>query len=469
MSPDQLHTWISANLNLHIPRTAVCPGHSAPFDYIQHAFFEHPGDLIVWAPRGGGKTTLGAVATLLDLLFKPRCQTRILGGSLEQSLRMWEHLIPMLESTAQDLLAEPPRSRKVRMESGASAAVLTQSERCVRGQRVQKLRCDEVEMFDPAIWQAAQLTTRSLPPAPDLTDAGFPLGIPARIEALSTLHEPFGLMQQLIDQAPQRGTRVIRWCLIDVLQRCDPARSCPHCPLLEDCQGRAKTQCEGYIAIDDAIAMKSRVSRDTWAAEMLCQRPSRQSVVYPMFDRQRHVTDQMFWPNLAGLDTHLAIDFGYSSLSVILWLLRDRAGRVFVLDELATSHQTLYQIIDAIRAKPYPGFRKVCCDPAGRQHNRQSHFTDVNVLQHAGFAVRNRPSKIESGLDLIRTALDPAVGEPTLRIHPRCATLIRSLEQYHYNPDTGTPEKDNLNDHATDALRYYYIATHHTPARVGSY
>ena len=41
------------------------------------------------------------------------------------------------------------------------AGVLAQSQRSVRGLRVQKLRCDEVELFDPAVWEAAQLTTRS--------------------------------------------------------------------------------------------------------------------------------------------------------------------------------------------------------------------------------------------------------------------------------------------------------------------
>ena len=35
--------------------------------------------------------------------------------------------------------------------------MLAQSQRAVRGLRVQKLRCDEVEMFNPSIWEAAQL------------------------------------------------------------------------------------------------------------------------------------------------------------------------------------------------------------------------------------------------------------------------------------------------------------------------
>lgn len=49
---------------------------------------EVSADCVVWAARGTGKTFLGAVATLLDLVFKPGVQIKILGGSLEQSRRM---------------------------------------------------------------------------------------------------------------------------------------------------------------------------------------------------------------------------------------------------------------------------------------------------------------------------------------------------------------------------------------------
>src|SRR3982750_695679 len=91
---NQLYDWVTSILKLKLPRSHVCPGHDSPFDYLRHAYFEPAGDCVVWAPRGGGKTRLGAAATLLDLLHKPGVAVRILGGSLEQSLRMWEPLLP---------------------------------------------------------------------------------------------------------------------------------------------------------------------------------------------------------------------------------------------------------------------------------------------------------------------------------------------------------------------------------------
>src|SRR5690606_19107009 len=87
---NQLHGYVRAVLGFDMPRVAMAPGHNAPFDYLVHSFFEDrlPRDVIVWTNRGGGKTQLGAIATLLDMLFKPGVQIRILGGSFEQSTKM---------------------------------------------------------------------------------------------------------------------------------------------------------------------------------------------------------------------------------------------------------------------------------------------------------------------------------------------------------------------------------------------
>src|SRR5262249_26953237 len=160
---DHLHHWIEGYANLRVPRVSVCPHHDAPFDYVRKAYFQESTDLIVWAPRGGGKTRLAALVTLLDLLHKPGCDIRILGGSLEQSLKMWEHLNPDIRNLTMHYVKDRAklRMRRVSFKNDSTAAVLTQSECAVRGLRIQKLRCDEVDLFKPEIWQAAQFVTRS--------------------------------------------------------------------------------------------------------------------------------------------------------------------------------------------------------------------------------------------------------------------------------------------------------------------
>lgn len=458
-TPDQLHAWIRLFTGLSIPRTNVCPHHSAPFDYICKSYFEPAPDLVVWAPRGGGKTRLAALATLLDLLHKPACSVRILGGSLEQSLRMWEHLLPDLERAGE---AIPGRSgRRLRLESGGDVAVLTQSQRAVRGLRVQKLRCDEVELFDPAIWEAAQLVTRSkvgVAVAPQVRDSSGQNAPSVRtlrgsIEALSTHHSRGGLMGTIIDRAIEMKTPVVKWCVLEVLQKCPPERECASCPLWDECGGIAKTRCSGFLPIDDAISLKGRVSVDTWQAEMLCRRPSVSNSVFPRFDVAMHVSEHV----PSGGEMSLAMDFGFHNPFVCLWIRKDENG-VHVIDEYVQPQRVLAEHIAQIDARPMGRVRRVCCDPAGNGRNDQTAESNVSVLRREGFVVHAKASRIVDGCEMIRTMLNPASGEPTLKIHPRCKRLIEALQQYRY-PDGGgeLPLKDGVHDHPIDALRYYLV------------
>jgi hypothetical protein len=443
---DQLHAWVENFLDLIVPRGSVCPGHDAPFDYLAHAYFEPTKDVVVWAPRGGGKTRLAAVATLLDLLHKPLCAIRILGGSLEQSLRMWEHLLPDIERLAPGLIVKRrSAARRITLTNGCSAAVLTQTQRAVRGLRVQKLRCDEVEMFKPAIWEAAQLVSRS---------QGKTSGA---VEAISTFHATHGLMSRIVDDATRNGTRLIRWCLLEVLERCPPARDCGTCPLWDDCRGIAKEKCDGFVSIDDAIAMKRRVSVETWDSEMLCRRPSTKACVFPTFVPEIHVRELSL--SESGCRS-LGIDFGFAAPFVCLWIECLPDGTTFVFDEYVQPGRTVSEHLEQIESLPWGKPRRVCCDPSGAGRNDQTAASNVQVLRSAGYIVKTRHSLIQEGLELIRSALKPASGEPRLFIHPRCTRLIKAMQCYHYAPGgSELPLKDGEHDHLIDALRYYFVNT----------
>ena len=456
-TPDELHAWIERWLGVTIARRALIEGHAAPFDYLRHAFFEDasPRDCVVWANRGGGKTFLAAIASLLDLLFKDGIEIRVLGGSLEQAKRMHAHL--------RDLLSRPGLAhtldgriteRRVRLANGSSLELLAQSQTSVRGTRVQKLRCDEVELFDPGVWEAAQLVTRSK------LCAG--VRVRGSVECLSTMHVPYGLMHRLVRDCEDGKTRrLFRWGLVDVLGACEATRSCDEpCDLLEECAGRAK-QCDeagvapGHVDVEDAITQKSRVGAGVWQSEMLCLRPRRSDCVLPEFDRELHVTralpeERGAWVWVGGMD------FGIRSPTVVLWGGLDPAGALWIVDERVESGVVLGEHIDAIKSAPWPALRWIGVDPAGRQRSGQTGVSDIQAMRRQGLVVKHRRLGVGEGLELIRARLKPASGDPTLLIHARCARLIESLETYHYphdRPESLEPVKDG-SDHAVDALRY---------------
>lgn len=496
---DQLWCWLDTELGLRIPRRSVCAQHAAPFDYLAAAFFEEFSDAAVWANRGGGKTFLGAVITLLDLLFKPGISIRILGGSLDQSRKMHRYLLGLLLPRFANLLASSPEtgprrssvgSRHIRLASGSEVEILAQSERSVRGNRVQKMRCDEVELFDPEVWDSAQLTTQSLQPgdqaagirdqkgpepavsspSPDACTLNPSPFVRGAVEAFSTLHRPHGLMHQVVDRTRASGSPVFCWCILDVLERCPPARDCGGCALAPDCNGLARNSA-GFVRIDDAIAARRRVSRATWEAEMLCLRPSRRGAVFPGFSRERHVCPLEYhseWP------TYRAIDFGFVNPFVCLWMQVSPAGQVRVLREYLQSRVTLAGHARRIRELDFGPVRATFCDPAGGQHDQITGTTARAELAAAGIKTRTRPSSIVAGIETIRRYLEadtmqygetnPAPASArrgagaSLLIDPACECLIAALEAYHYDDShRETPVKDGVYDHPIDALRYFFV------------
>jgi len=455
-TPDELHGYCRAVLGFDVPRTARLEGYSAPFDYLCHAFFETAGvrDCVVWANRGGGKTRYGAIATLLDLLFKPGIQVRILGGSLEQSSRMHDYLREMIEGDVFiDLLQGKATGKHIQLNNGSRVEVQAQSEPSVRGLRVQKLRCDEVELFTPQVWQAAQFVTRSA--------MCGDTWVRGSIEALSTMHRPFGLMHQLVQE--QETRRLFRWGLLEVIQRCPPTRACEGCKLWADCGGLAR-QSRGFFGIEDALTQMKRTGPEAWASEMLCRQPSRTDCVYPEFDETIHVTpfedgeDAGAWAS--------GMDFGFRSPTVVLWARLRRDGTMHIVDEHIASEMTIDQHIAVIdsRSAGRP-LAWIGIDPAGFQRHEHLGTSSASLLSRAGFLIRARRCEVQTGIRAVKAMLRSADGRVRLRIDPRCVRLIEAMTTYHYPAtqlENEEPVKDG-SDHACDALRYLIINLDRAP------
>lgn len=450
---DELARWLHYHLDVRLPRRPVLPDSAAPFQYLSHAFFGPapgaPRDCVVWAPRGGGKTFLGAVATALDLIYKPGVEVAILAGSREQAGRMYEHLRALFDRPSlRALVRAAPTERSLELRNASRCRLLAASHASVRGLRVQILRCDEVELFSEELWEAAQLTTRTADCAGRET--------PGAIEAFSTMHRAAGLMSRIIDGAGDTRT-VFRWGVVDVLARCSPDRPCEPCDLQDECDGRAK-EGAGHIRIDDALTLKSRVAADTWESEMLCLRPSRSDLVFPDFNPRVHVASGAFDPNDPAIHWCAAMDFGFRSPTVVLIAARLPSGHLHIQSERSARESLLAEHIEDLLSAPRLSF--VAIDPAGRQRSEQTGLSNAAVLRRAGFRVRDRRCGLQEGLAAVRARLRPASGSPSLSIEPECRVLIESMNSYRYPPDDPLceqPLKDGA-DHACDALRYLVVS-----------
>jgi len=351
--------------------------------------------------------------------------------------------------------------RRMELVNGSVVELLAQSQTSVRGQRVQKLRCDEVELFEADVWDAAQFVTRS-------AWCGD-VFVPGSIEAFSTMHRPYGLMHRLIERSGEPGGgRLVQWCAMDVLERCSLRRECEVCPLWPDCEGRAKGDrgvreagaYRGFLPIDDVIGQMGRVSRALFESEMLCRRPSTADAVYPSFDPERHVAAVEADPALVWVG---GMDFGLRHPFVMLWAqLRpdERGARVEVIDAYVQEERVIGEHVAELTRRGWPRPAWVGVDPAGRQRSSETGASTIDLLRRAGYRIRAAQVGLEQGIEVVRRRLSPADGgEPRLVIHPRCERLIEAMACYHFDPDqprSAIPVKDG-HDHAADALRYMLV------------
>ena len=442
----ELAYYCEAFCGLRVPSRKICDRHDSPLDYLCSSFLEGNGknaDLLVWANRGGGKTQLGAIASLLDCVFNANCDVRILGGSMQQSQQMYVYLCDMLTEKYVEFLDGNITANGCRFTNRSTVQLLTQSQSSVRGHHVQRLRCDEVELFDKKVWQAAQYVTQSK------------AGLNGRLEALSTMHVPYGLMSELVEESGYGGFKIIRWCLMEVLEKC-VGRECSQCYLYEDCYGRAKWG-DGYYSIDDAISQKRRGSKRGWQSEMMCKCPGLSDQVFDDFDVKRHVCELRYNSNA---ELYRSFDFGYSNPLVCL-LIQVKGGMVQVLDEYVVVRRTISEHASKIKDKwrwPVVGNY---CDPAGRQKNDVTGSSVVEELASLGIRCESRSSRILEGIELVRSYVLSGDGNVRLLIDPKCKRLIKAMQMLRYKKVEGgvseQPEKDGENDHLIDALRYFFV------------
>jgi hypothetical protein len=289
------------------------------------------------------------------------------------------------------------------------------------------------------------------------------------MELISTMHQPYGLMQQIVSSAPMYGTPIFKWCVWEVIEKCI-GRSCSQCPLWSDCRGKAKSAA-GYLKIDDCITQMRRASRAGWEAEMLCIKPSRENIVFEEFEPDIHVRSVDYDPNLP---LYRSLDFGFVNPFVCLWVQVDEAGVVRVIDEYVRSRATIDVHAEAIKNRMPVAEEKIAatfCDPAGKSLNDITGTSSVRELRSLGITVKYKRSGILEGIELIRRAIRSGDGKSSLVISPHCPRLIEAMQCYHYPQQRRTagelPLKDGLYDHPIDALRYFFI-NHRSPGKTSA-
>lgn len=418
--------------------------HTAPFRFLADVLTHRVLDYTVWASRAGSKSYLAGLITWTESSSFPNLETTILGGSLEQSEKVYKALASFWDLTGlqEEFLSTEPTRRLSLWRNGSAATVLTASSRSVRGPHPQRLILDEIDEMTPDVYHAALSQTQSR------------ADVRAGVGKFSTNHRYGGVMDEAVEQATLAHQPFYKWCIWDVMEPCVDYR-CSTCPVSRFCPGEHMKNADGYYKVHDFAQKLSVLNLSTLRIEWFCEKVGRADLVYgDQYDEALHAPSNLPYFSEAR-PAYLSIDWGGAVFTIGVWQLFDIGWvRVCELYEVGTTNQRLIQ-----KAKTQPWWKNVraaVADPARDDLIRE--------WKDAGIPIIPAKNDVAEGIEAVRNALRPVVGRPKFYINQLCKDWRREVASYREKG--GKPVKEA--DHAMDETRYFVmwmIAT--KPKRAG--
>lgn len=165
----------------------------------------------------------------------------------------------------------------------------------------------------------------------------------------------------------------------------------------------------------------------------------------------------------------IAIDYGFTAPSAVLWCYRDSDDIVYVYRELYESNLTLEALAAAISANtpPSENISYWVADPSLWRKTGETGLSGEQILVNAYKRIRGQCPLLKPannsriiGWNMVRSHLKPIPGKTDedntsrLQIFTTCHNLIRTLPTLMHDPENPEDLDTRGEDHAADALRY---------------
>lgn len=217
-----------------------CIEHALILDAMWDAYAEVEDFSVWYAARGTGKTYDLSFLAFVETLYKNGCCSTILGGSLEQAMRAVAYFNEFWDKNYFEnefLINKQMTARGFKTINGSWVKALAASPKSIRGEHPSKLRVDEADELEKKLYDAS------------LGQPKAKNGHKDNIIISSTLHHPFGLMSDILDNIVKIGGKLYKWCIHDV------------------------TSPYGFWTLEEVQRKKRQVTKAMWETEYECRRP----------------------------------------------------------------------------------------------------------------------------------------------------------------------------------------------------
>jgi len=182
-----------------------------------------------------------------------------------------------------------------------------------------------------------------------------------------------------------------------------------------------------------------------------------EGIIYPMFDVDRHVTDDV--PQIRSIG--FAVDVGHSNATVFLAIGEGEDSRAYVLDEYYHSGRDMQVTLSpAAYARAFIRFRD---DVFSRYPHADQDLTYIDpsapgfmaqLVEEGETYIRAAVNDVVPGIQVVASVID----NDLLRVSPRCENLIGEITSYVWDDKAAARGEDKPlkeKDHGCDCLRYY--------------
>jgi hypothetical protein len=415
------------------------PDHTSTFQFLYEVITGLVLYFILWGNRSGSKSYLAGFTTwFLSSHFK-QLETCILGGSESQSKKSYKAMIDFWRiSNLWHLLVKEPMMTETIWKNGSSVSILTASQTSVRGPHSQRLILDEVDEMDFDIFDAALSIPQSK------------YDLPSSVGIYSTNHNVGGTMDKVLKIAEEKGGyKVYKHCVWECIESCK-GYSCSTCPLSSLCPGPQVKEADGYYKIADLIYKLQTMSMDTFQREWSCEKIGRDDLVYGAeFDEDLHCPLSL--PAFKTDDwVYLSIDWGGTDpFSVGAWQFFKDIGWVRI-DEVYIGNTTNPRVIAECKTRPW--WANVMKSKDGSGGVADPSRADLRGEWAAeGIGLEPADNDIDTGVEAVKGALRPIIGNPRIYINRKCKNSRREMLSYCVKNGKIV---DKFN-HAPDEIRYF--------------
>lgn len=420
-----------------------CEDHQPQFRAFSDVITCRVLDALIWACRTGSKTFLfGGLDTWAKSCSKGRYETKILGGSKDQSLLSYEamRLFRDVTDPSNSRLSRDIMMTRAEFNNQSKVSILTASRTSVRGPHPQCLKLDEVDEIDNTIYEDA------------LSQPMSKFGHSSSLIMFSTNHNINGQMDLALKNAKDKNIGIYKYCVFECLESCRDYR-CSTCPLTSICPGEQMKGADGYYKITDFIKKLNTLSYSMLSRDWLCIKVGLGDLVYEQeWDEKVHLVSV----SLMQKPVKLSIDFGgVHPFSVGVWQEAppELGGqgtwiRVTELYMQSSEESTTNGKVIA-RAKKAPWWKLV--DEVIPDSARPDLIQEWReALPNARFTLVKKD--IDGMIERVKAALKPVLGAPKLLVNRICMHIRQEMTMYKVKNRKPVDADNHCYDDKTELL-----------------